>query len=178
MSNSKITKRAYAESLCELMQKTPLEKITVSQVCEKCGMSRKSFYYHFKDKYDVVAWIFDEDCIDIINNNSFTPENFLDILCGYFYKNRDFYKRALSFQGQNSFSEHFEKFMHHLIQGWLQNIFDQENVPSICIDIIAGGFVSSIRRWLLERDCIPAEQFTAALKTLKEKVKASYSQEA
>lgn len=29
-------------------------------------MSRKSFYYHFKDKYDLVAWIFDENFIAIV----------------------------------------------------------------------------------------------------------------
>lgn len=49
MADSYITKRALATSLRELMQEQPFDKISVSQICDGCGMNRKSFYYHFKD---------------------------------------------------------------------------------------------------------------------------------
>ena len=48
----------WPEALKGLMAEMPFEKINVSQICERCGMNRKSFYYHFKDKYDLVNWIF------------------------------------------------------------------------------------------------------------------------
>ena len=51
MADSNITKRALATSLKELMVEQPFEKINVAQICERCNMNRKSFYYHFKDKY-------------------------------------------------------------------------------------------------------------------------------
>ena len=59
MADSNITKRALASALKELMESTPFSKITVSDICAKCNMNRKSFYYHFKDKFDLVNWIFD-----------------------------------------------------------------------------------------------------------------------
>ena len=49
MADSNITKRALASALKELMESTPFTKITVSDICAKCNMNRKSFYYHFKD---------------------------------------------------------------------------------------------------------------------------------
>lgn len=49
MADSYITKRALATSLRELMQEQPFDKISVSQICDGCGMNRKSFYYHFKE---------------------------------------------------------------------------------------------------------------------------------
>ena len=58
MADSNITKRALAAALKELMEQKPFSKINVAEICEKCGMNRKSFYYHFKDKYDLVNWIF------------------------------------------------------------------------------------------------------------------------
>ena len=61
MPDSLITKRALASSLKELMKTQPLTKISVGDICEKCGMNRKSFYYHFCDKYDLVNWIFDTE---------------------------------------------------------------------------------------------------------------------
>lgn len=42
----------------KLMEKKPFSKISVGDICEDCGMNRKSFYYHFRDKYDLVNWIF------------------------------------------------------------------------------------------------------------------------
>ena len=63
MPDSNITKKALAQSLKELMGKQSFAKISVADICEGCGMSRKSFYYHFKDKYDLVNWIFDMEFI-------------------------------------------------------------------------------------------------------------------
>ena len=59
MADSNITKKALAEALKELMEEKSFEKINIGDICEKCEMNRKSFYYHFKDKYDLVNWIFD-----------------------------------------------------------------------------------------------------------------------
>jgi len=49
LADSTLTKKALASALKELMQEVPFEKINVGQICEKCDMNRKSFYYHFKD---------------------------------------------------------------------------------------------------------------------------------
>ena len=61
MADSNITKRALATSLKELMAEQPFDKINVAQICERCDMNRKSFYYHFKDIYDLVEWCCEED---------------------------------------------------------------------------------------------------------------------
>ena len=66
MADSNITKRALANELQELMAEQPFEKINVAQICQRCHMNRKSFYYHFRDKYDLVNWIFDTEFIALI----------------------------------------------------------------------------------------------------------------
>ena len=53
MADSNITKRALASALKELMNEKPFARISVSDICTRCDMNRKSFYYHFKDKYDL-----------------------------------------------------------------------------------------------------------------------------
>lgn len=53
---SQITKRALAESLKKLLLEKPLDRITVSDIIEDCGVSRMTFYYHFKDVYDLIEW--------------------------------------------------------------------------------------------------------------------------
>ena len=53
---SQMTKRALVASLKELMAEKPLDKITVTDLTEHCGVNRMTFYYHFKDIYDLVEW--------------------------------------------------------------------------------------------------------------------------
>ena len=55
---SQITKRALAAALKRMMEKKPLSKITVTDLARECGINRHTFYYHFRDMYDLVQWIF------------------------------------------------------------------------------------------------------------------------
>ncbi len=58
---SQVTKRALEASLKKLLLEKPLHKITVSDITEDCGINRMTFYYHFKDIYDLVEWSCQED---------------------------------------------------------------------------------------------------------------------
>ena len=40
-----------AESLKELSESRPLEKITIKEITDKAGVIRPTFYNHFQDKY-------------------------------------------------------------------------------------------------------------------------------
>lgn len=58
---SQMTKRALEASLKKLLLEKPLTKITINDIAEDCGISRMTFYYHFKDIYDLVEWVCVED---------------------------------------------------------------------------------------------------------------------
>nr|MDD5837875.1 TetR/AcrR family transcriptional regulator [Eubacteriales bacterium] len=53
---SNITKRALEASLKNLLLQKPLNKITVGDIANDCGINRMTFYYHFKDIYDLIEW--------------------------------------------------------------------------------------------------------------------------
>ena len=58
---SQVTKRALEQSLKNLLLKKPLTKITINDIADDCGINRMTFYYHFKDIYDLVEWSCLED---------------------------------------------------------------------------------------------------------------------
>ena len=58
---SQMTKRALEASLKHMLLKKPLDKITINDIAEDCGINRMTFYYHFKDIYDLVEWSCVED---------------------------------------------------------------------------------------------------------------------
>ena len=60
------TKKSLADSLRRAMEKKTFSKITVSEIIEDCGVNRKTFYYHFRDIYDLLRWMLDQDAIEIV----------------------------------------------------------------------------------------------------------------
>lgn len=51
------TRKAILQTFQELLQKMPFDKITVSAIVARCGISSNTFYYHFHDIYDLLdAW--------------------------------------------------------------------------------------------------------------------------
>ena len=58
---TQVTKRALEEALKRMLLEQPLSKITIQDLADECGISRMTFYYHFKDIYDLVEWSFVED---------------------------------------------------------------------------------------------------------------------
>ncbi|MBQ3461467.1 MAG: TetR family transcriptional regulator [Solobacterium sp.] len=52
------TKIWIANTMKELMKQKPIDKIRVTDICRAAGIQRPTFYYHFKDKHDLIAWIF------------------------------------------------------------------------------------------------------------------------
>lgn len=53
-----LTKNAIMTSLVKLLNEKPLDKITVKDIVEDCGINRNTFYYHYHDIYDPLKDIF------------------------------------------------------------------------------------------------------------------------
>lgn len=54
------TKGKMAEAFKELVCKKSFQKITISDIAKESAMTRENFYYHFRDKYDIMHWIFEQ----------------------------------------------------------------------------------------------------------------------
>ena len=66
---SDITKRAISASLKKLLCEKKLNKITVQDIADDCGINRQTFYYHFQDIYDLVEWTCIEDTEKVLKEN-------------------------------------------------------------------------------------------------------------
>lgn len=66
---SLLTKKALAEALKKQMQTSTLSKITVHDVAEECGVTRRTLYYHFHDLYDLLEWIYITETKEVLGDN-------------------------------------------------------------------------------------------------------------
>lgn len=170
MSDSQITKKALAESMKKLMEERPMQKINISDIVEGCNMNRQSFYYHFKDKYDLVNWIYNTEFIVTIKDLSISSWELLEKICYYFYENKTFYKNAFQVTGQNSFSEYFIEVLHPILTAQLNNIFKNNKNVGFYVTFYADAIRVSISRWLMEGAEIPPDEFIQLLRNSVEGV--------
>lgn len=171
MADSGITKRALAEALKKQMNDEPFEKISIGDICDRCDMNRKSFYYHFNDKFELVNWIFDTEFqAGSVNKCGW---DYLSDLCRYLYENRIFYRKAMRIQGQNAFSNHFHETLRPVMEKFVspgkQISMDQFEAVDFCTLFLTDGLVCAIQRWLLSGDCADADAFLALVRTCMKK---------
>ena len=59
------TKLWITGKMKEIMKQKQIDKIRITEICRSAGIERSTFYYHFRDKYDLIAWIFYHDAFGI-----------------------------------------------------------------------------------------------------------------
>lgn len=73
-ATTRMTKKALAASLKKLMEDSALDKISIREITEDCGVNRKTFYYHFENIYDLVNWLFEEEAIESVKQYDFLAD--------------------------------------------------------------------------------------------------------
>lgn len=175
LSDSNITKKALATALKTLMQTQPFEKISVGEICEACELNRKSFYYHFKDKYDLVEWIFHSEFITTVADARVIDRwSFVRALCDYFYRERTFYSKLLRLTGQNAFRQYFSEYLFQTVEPFLRPNISLEAQQSenygFFISFISDAVFVAIFRWLNEGSKTPPEEFVHRLQFIAETI--------
>ena len=123
MSNT--TKQALEASLKHMLLKKPLDKITIRDITEDCGISRMAFYYHFKDIYDLVEWACIEDASRALQGKK-TYETWQEGLLQIFeavLENKPFILNACRCISR----EQMERFLYHLTYGLIRGVVDEQS---------------------------------------------------
>ena len=166
MPDSNLTKSALSAAMKELMAKHPMEKIKIGDIVGLCNMNRQSFYYHFRDKYDLVNWIYYTEFVEKIQNSlEDLGWELIEKMCEFFYENRAFYSNALRVKGQNSFSEYFDEVMHPLIHSQIKDTFKDEPNQEFCAIFFADAIRVSITKWLLRGAKISPHEFAGLMRS-------------
>lgn len=137
-----------AESIKELMKKKTLAQISVKDICEKAGIQRPTFYYYFKDKYDLVAWIFLSDAKD--KDITSVAESTQSL--NHMKEEYVFYKRSYEDISQNPLWQYMlDYFVERYTQIALERAGSDVLSPQLSFDIqlYCYGCVAMTKEWLL-----------------------------
>ena len=97
MGAADLTRQAIVTSTKILVSERPLEKVSVLDIVRHCGINRNTFYYYFKDKYDVMEWIFRMEVEPVLApalaEKRLAPS--VTALCSHMKQEKAFYTNAL-----------------------------------------------------------------------------------
>lgn len=179
------TKHALAAALKELMAQKPIDKITIHDITERCGIRRQNFYYHFEDVYDLMRWMFQEEAVSLLRQHDGTllwQEGLLQLF-RYIEENKAVCLCALRSVGREHLKRFFETDVHAIIHRTVEQ-FGHEvgaisaGVTEADIELTTHFYVVALtgmlESWLLgEIDRTPEELIVFADRTLMDQVQGA-----
>ena len=113
------TKGRIASGFKKLVCKKSFQKITISDIAKECNMTRENFYYHFRDKYDIIRWIFDKEFVEKYPKDGDLEAWLLSIMYTV-EKDHIYYKRLIREVGTDIVRENFYPIMEEKIHRYVE----------------------------------------------------------
>ncbi len=164
------TRELLAASFQELAQTKQINKITITQITDNCGMSQPTFYHHFRDKNDLIAWIEAENLNKImsrISEDGYTWKDTLKDLAEYYEKNRPYMVNALKYtNGQNSFAASLVRLNIEALSEVVRRSPGSDELSGMLgyyIRIYCYGTGKLLQAWLLGDEKLTKEEFAEVL---------------
>ena len=154
----KTTKEILADSFMEIAENKPVDKITIQEIVDNCEYSTATFYRHFKDKYDLIAWNYvhqTDEIMERVGLDGYQWKNILIDFLEYFLKNKEYIQNLLKHtSGYDSFLRQFSLAnIRHLTKCILKLFSVNKLDPDmeIYINIYCYGAGQILCEWLLGR---------------------------
>lgn len=166
MIRRKTTKEILGESIHELASKKAVDKITIKEIVENCGLSSATFYRHFQDKLDLIAWIFNYQMEDIFMDFCEGSETWRQVIfdmVSILANDQSFYRNALKHtEGPNSFFFSTYSRCQELLINYVRQRCEEDYTDEKEFDVIfyMRGIAYSISDWFLSDSTFTVDQIT------------------
>lgn len=155
----KYTKRRLHQSLIQLMDENPITQIQVKELTELANVNRGTFYFHYKDIYDMLEQMEEEFFSNFEALFSEQPgneystqltENYLHSIFMFVYDNRDFCRILLGPNGDMAFVEKMKRFVYDKCCGYwiLLNPRLEKSKSDSFNAFIVNGCIGIMTEWL------------------------------
>ena len=148
------TKESLGAALKQMLTVKPIDKITVKDLVEICGVNRQTFYYHFDDVYDLLEWVFEEDANRVLPSEV-VYEHWRDDVMMFFKYLEDNSVFALNIYNSNSriyMLRYYKRRLQGCIRSFAIIVSEGKNIDrtdfEFVVEFYANGIVGLISQWL------------------------------
>ena len=147
------TKEALGNALKKMLAVKPIDKITVKDLVEECGVNRQTFYYHFDDVYDLLEWVFEEDANRVLPSEIYYEkwkEN-VSVFFRYLEDNRTFVLNIFNSQNRAYLLRYLKRRLHLVYHTFAAIVAEGKNIEwgdlEFVCDFYVNGIVGIISQW-------------------------------
>lgn len=156
------TKMIMADAFEQLLHEKNFEDITISDIVNKCGASRSTFYKHFSDKYEIMIWKYKEALTQIHNEDKSVDDWQEGTLAGiqYLADNRTYFLKIIDYKGQNSIHDFLLHFAIDFTKGIMCKKHNTDWIPEKdfqALRVWLMGTTQYIMEWLKNMNMTPEE---------------------
>lgn len=153
----KTTKKILAESFRELAEKKSVDKITIQEIVDNCDYSMATFYRHFKDKYDLIAWdyVYQTDLImDRVGIADYSWKDTITDAMKFYLENKEYILNLLKHtRGHDAFIRYMAEANIKHLTNCILKLTDQKELDAdtmVYIKIYCYGTVQMLCEWLMD----------------------------
>lgn len=153
---SETTCQAISGALKQLMTQKPLERITVAEIMDTCGMRRQHFYYYFTDIYDLLRWTFEKEALELLQQQQgVSPwQNGFLHLFQYINQNRAVCLCALDSLGKESLKQLLEADVSSIVDRAVRQAAEENGLSAhspeveVVICLVTIMMAGAVESWL------------------------------
>jgi len=151
---SNLTEKAIIYTLNEMLKRRTIDKITVKDLTEECGISRNTFYYHFHDIYEVLTRYFIEQTDALLKEHE-SDESWEKIFIAglnFLYENKTAIDHIYWSVDGDALDRFLDKVVYNYVRGVIQEESGsgrfREKTISIAADFYKNALLGAVERWI------------------------------
>jgi len=171
-TRSDITKKMLVEALETLLRDKPLNKISIQELVDQCGLNRQTFYYHFEDIFNLVEYSFEKGfmlSLYTYKGQALWQEGLKELLIEL-ESNRIVYKHVLCDMSRDQLFNLFYKYISNLVVNAIDDIAKGQSIDLKYKENItlyfSISFGSIIEQWIFGRINQSVDELVDFLDTL------------
>lgn len=175
------TKGQVKRAFIELVREQGLKKLSMSDIARRAGVNRGTLYLHYTDKYDLMRRLEDDVLDDLAsilfaptpsrevgNPSDLVPDSAILGALRYVRDERALFEALVSPGGDTEFVERVKEMIGRSIFDEIQHsglcqASEPDFPPEYVREIVLGGVVAAIRRWLETGAREPAEMIASLI---------------
>ena len=164
--SAKTTKTLLIRSMLKLVRAQKFSAITVDEICEKAGVSRRTFYRYYSDKHALLRDVFVECFFSKISaDEDKDPWDITKDICEQIYSDKKFFSHSFEVKGQNGFWEEVKTILMPYFQQKFPSVGEADRMRDFFLETDIYRELSLLEEWIRGGMKLTPEEFADALRT-------------
>ena len=136
------TRQAIMKAFMQLLEERSLNKITVKDIVEVCGINRNTFYYHFEDIPSLIEAIVKEETEMIAKQHSeiASVQDALEIAVSYILKQKKAALHVFQSANRDIYERYLMQLCQYLVETFMNTAFGDRKISDFDRGVIVRSY--------------------------------------